>query len=327
MNEEILDKDFFQKIYQLWDIQYIKLISNVQNLIYEFENNDNHFILRITDSNHRNKNLIEAELEWIKFLDEKDISVAKNICSKNMNSIETVLYNNEYFFITVFEKAKGKTIDINNISEWNNNLFENWGMIAGKIHSLSNKYRPVNNRFQWFESELNRNFKLYLPKEDKFAIEEFSYLKNFLSGLSQEQDDFGLTHSDMHFKNFYIDKDQITLFDFDDSCYNWFIFDFITAFHHAVLMYDNLEKRQDFANTFFYHFFLGYKKEKNVTSNYFIYLSEFLRFRDLQMYILIHKKWNLENISKAQNVYLEQLKLRIIKKSLPVSLEKINQMI
>src|SRR5687767_8892825 len=88
----------------------LKLIGELENFVYEFNDGQNNFILRITHSSHRSNELIKAELDWINFLAVNDIPVCKPIPSINNSFIETFESENSYFIICAFEKARGQLI-------------------------------------------------------------------------------------------------------------------------------------------------------------------------------------------------------------------------
>ncbi len=88
----------------------LKLLGELENFVYEFNDGQKNFILRITHSTHRKKELVLAELDWLNFLSAHSLPVCKPIISDNNLLIEIIELEDSYFIICAFEKAKGQII-------------------------------------------------------------------------------------------------------------------------------------------------------------------------------------------------------------------------
>ena len=64
-NEDIIK--VLEKKYSLTD-KNIKFINDFENIIYECEIDGVRSILRLSDSDHRNKKLIQAEVDFVQYL-------------------------------------------------------------------------------------------------------------------------------------------------------------------------------------------------------------------------------------------------------------------
>ena len=127
----------------------INILDSFESFIYEFSNASGSFILRISHSFRRNESLIQAEVDWINYLAEHGISVSKAIASQNGNLVEAVDdHLGGKFLATAFVKAQGKSPR----DQWNPSLYETYGELLGKIHSLTQQYLWVDpSRCTWWK--------------------------------------------------------------------------------------------------------------------------------------------------------------------------------
>lgn len=112
------------KLMELYEAERkLNLISGgYQNTIYEFEKGEDAYIMRVSDTERRTKKQIEDEVEWLLFLKENDVKVAAPIRNVHQSYVEGWQKNH----VIAFQKAKGKQVDVYNMSVWNETLFEKW---------------------------------------------------------------------------------------------------------------------------------------------------------------------------------------------------------
>jgi len=164
-NNSILNEIF--RLFQLniLDIN-INEIGNSTNLIYDLQNENNAYILRISKQHFCNLSQYEAEMDYVNYLFHMQGNVSKIIPSINNKLVEVIYDNDQCHFVSVFEKAKGHLPRLDNINEWNESLFYQWGKTMGKIHCLTKGYKSkegVITRKQWNE---DINFK------EEYAVDE-----------------------------------------------------------------------------------------------------------------------------------------------------------
>ena len=87
INEKIL-----QEAMQRYGIKKddIQILDSFESFIYEFKNDSGEYILRISHSIRRNHALIHGEVDWINFLSDHGISVARAILSNHGNLVEAI---------------------------------------------------------------------------------------------------------------------------------------------------------------------------------------------------------------------------------------------
>ena len=187
-------------------------------------------IFRISLSGRTREELL-AEAEYIRYLSENGGNVSNVISSRNGHLLEEITHNNITYLVSLFEKAKGMQLHEYNyryregapISEY----YYNIGKTIGKLHQLSKEYTPVHRRHSFFDKFNPEYINELIP--DSFALLK-SKLTGHLRGLEElgySQKIYGMIHFDYNDSNYSIDFDtgQITVYDFDNSCFGWYMYD------------------------------------------------------------------------------------------------------
>ena len=263
----------------------INLLDGFESFIYEFSRPDGEFILRIGHNLRRSQALIQAEVDWINYLAAGGAGVAKAILSTNGRLVEFIPDGQgNQFMATAFVKANGRPP---NDALWNERLFQNWGRLLGRIHTLTKDYVPSNPswlRDEW-DSPGNLQVEAWLPLEDQAARSHFHALLQHFQSLPKNRDSYGLIHQDAHAGNFFVDDEyKITLFDFDDCVYSWFIYDIAMVFFYGLM---NHGDDPAYVQTFCRYFLDGYRKENLLAPEWLAEIPYFLKLREIDLYAQI----------------------------------------
>lgn len=308
--------DEVSKLYQL-DINRgeFNQIGNSANLIYEFQHKGDSFILRITEKDLEYLASYEAEVDFVNYLAENKVSVSKAISSINNKVVEAIKFSNSCYIVSIFEKAAGHMPIINNAEEWNDKLFYKWGRTMGQMHALSKEYtlnHQYANRKQWNE-DIYFTREYAIPIEDTNIYSKWNKIIDELDSLPKDINSYGLIHYDFHQYNFFVNEGNITVFDFDDCLYHWFVCDIAIAFYHALacIPISEQEKRIDFAWYFIEPFLKGYLKENELDGYWVEKIPLFLEYRRMCSYIFFTKMWQNQNIDQKQKEHLERMKYNI----------------
>ena len=206
------------------------------------------FVLRISATGDRTENDYLAETEFVRFLAKNEAPVADVIPSANGKLVEVLDADGtgaddagtSPVFISLFEYAKGMLLADNAyryregapLSEY----FFNTGKALGKIHALSKNFEPVadHRRPDYFDKYNMEYLGRLIPdkySELKSAIA--ACLETFLA-LPTDTQSYGLVHFDFSDGNYHIDMDTgaITVFDFDNCLYCWYMFDLANLWLH-----------------------------------------------------------------------------------------------
>ena len=125
-------------------------------------------------------------------------------------------------------------------------------------------------------------YRSHFPEPEKFIAE--------LHALPQGTDAYGLIHNDFNDGNFTVDYDNgdLTVFDFDDCCYFWFVYDLACAWEGGIgrTMFRPLAERRAFMDRYMEQVLTGYTRENTLSEVWLARLPLFLRL--VQMQELVH---------------------------------------
>lgn len=310
MNDQILENaaKFFG--IALSDLKYI---GGFQNFVYEYVKKDKAYILRITHSSHRDSNSVGGEIEWVQYLYHNGVSVSKPIVSKADRYVEVIELENSYFIITSFEKASGKKIFYPECMN-NDSLSEMCGEITGQIHELSRTYVPSRKEFirhNWTENSYLKDMKKFIPSRQDRVFESFEQLTSQINSLNKDK--YGLIHGDINVGNFFVDHDKITLFDFDECQYSWYVEDIAIQIFYMVyvVLNDSIPERNKQARRFLEYFLRGYERHTGIDNESLNHLSLFLRLRELIVYIGMYRSFDLSNLNNWTSTYINESQERL----------------
>ena len=308
--QENIDTQLLEDICKLYNIKkkdliFISALDN--NFVYEFQKDGNNYILR-GGTRHRT-NQVQAELDWILFLNSSGVNVSVPILSKNNKYLELVEYNDKINNVIVFEKAPGKVVDYRNPEVWNEDLWEEMGRTLGKMHIAAVKYNSEKltykriTAFESVQSQLDNCMDLL---ENSKVIKRFDKLKKKLSKLPKGENEWGLIQYDFHADNFNIDNEKIIVYDFDDSYYFFFMYDLAACIHEAVWDVPD-EKKQEFANRFVPSLWKGYCEEFKLDRKWLNYLPDFLKWREFDIYATLVETFKEKTASERILLMFEDL--------------------
>jgi Ser/Thr protein kinase RdoA (MazF antagonist) len=259
-----------------YEIKLIKAHTGGRNVVYTCEKEGTEAkILRITFLKDRRREDILSEVEYIRYLYEHGGSVSDVVSSKKGNLLEEITHSNHTFFISLFKKAKGKMLVENNyryrdgvpISEY----YSNCGKVLGKLHQLSKVYTPMHRRYSFFDKYNAKYIDKLIPSSLSLLKEKLFDLLKTLEGLDRNHECFGMIHFDYNDGNYSIDFDtgQITVYDFDNSCFGWYMYDLADLWTHGVgwvQFEQDADERKKFMDDYFKTVLEGYRSETRIDS-------------------------------------------------------------
>ncbi|MDQ0914618.1 phosphotransferase enzyme family protein [Paenibacillus sp. V4I5] len=292
----------------------LTFIGGFQNFIYSYNRDELKYILRFTPSTLRTSEGLEAEIEWIRYLSENGLSVSEPVSSVDGKDFERIQGkgNTMDFYVTSFRYAPGIKIGYPECLG-NSMLYEQCGRITGRLHELAKFYKPMAKRHTWEFNEYLLRAKDYLPSELQPALDE---LKASLASLPVNADNFGLIHGDINVGNFTVDESgQITLFDFDECQYSWYVEDIAIQLYYLLYVFgeDSKSERKVQYELFIKHFELGYTEDgRQMPDSWKYKLKLFLRLREIIVVVGMHRSWDLSQPDGWTCDFLQDSRMRII---------------
>lgn len=277
------------ELYELegYEIKLIPAHKGGRNAAYNCEKeNAPAKIIRIAFLDDRNRGDFLGEVEYIRYLYEHGSSVSDVVTSKHGNLLEEITHNNHTFFVCLFEKAKGKMLVENHyqyregvpITEY----YYNCGKVLGKMHQLSKEYAPVHSRYHFLDKYNAEYIDKLIP--DSLSLLKKKLVEHFktLEELDKNRESYGMVHFDYSDGNYMIDFDtgNITVFDFDNSCFCWYMYDLANLWTHGVgwIQFEqDAGKRREFMEDYFNTVLEGYQSETEIDDSMLDKLSLFIQ--------------------------------------------------
>jgi amicoumacin kinase len=152
---------------------------------------------------------------------------------------------------------------------------------------------PDQKRPDW-NNDLFEFVERYLPESESIAKKKYKDICNHLNTLTIDRESYGLTHQDAHGNNLFVDKmGQITLFDFDECAYNWFINEIAVVLFYIV---QDAEDWHAFTQEFMSHFLRGYVQACPLDSAWLKEIPNFLKIREIELYAVMYRDFDVTNI-------------------------------
>ncbi len=273
-----------EKIYPI-EAATLQEIGGYQNRVFEFTYKNNQFILRVTPREHRSCQQIEAELELVNKLKNEGIPVASSVKLPGASAVEEVELEGDTYYLCVFEKAPGKTW----IEEpQNEKTFLEAGRVLGKIHTKNEKLPEKLARPCWRENHYLQNACKFIPAEKSWVLEKMENHIGKLDKLPRTKNNFGLVHGDYNFANMLYDDSKVTIIDFDEAEYNWFIYDLAVYLFYYLLGGDPANMELEPNQLVWKKLGEGYSGEKKLDPELVARLPDFLRLREFILYSSLH---------------------------------------
>lgn len=292
----------------------IEELGGFESYIYQFKRDQEEGILRIAHSIRRSADQIRGELDFINHLKSGGASVAGPLMSSKGNWVEVIDDGaGGYFVVNAFEKAPGTHFK----GEWTNRLLFEYGRQIGLMHRLAASYLPADStwkRLEW-DDPIHLDVEDFIPQEDQKIKELYQEVVAKTRALQKDQTSYGLIHQDAHRGNFFVDDhDKITIFDFDDSSYSWFVEDIALVIFYGVMGQDD---PLGFTEMFLAGFLPGYISEFDLDPNWFREIPLFLKRREIDLYAVIHRSFDVDNLDDPWCIWYLQGRKEALEKGIP----------
>lgn len=285
-----------------------KKSEGYQNLVFEYQT----LILRISLNSSRSREMIEAEIKWLQFLSHNGVSVGNPVQLNGFEMIEEIPIGDEMVYAAFFKKVEGQPVNVLDSTQWNSSMFKEWGRILGKLHALNKELQSSLLRPKW-SPEHGDVFNLSKELTGD-SLKKYQKLLKELKKFTPSDEVFGLIHNDFHQGNFHVAGGRIDIFDFDDCAYNWFANDIAVSLYHACWQQASFhnDPLNEFPNIFLSAFLEGYKIENTITDTLLKQIPLFLKIRDIFLFSLFKREWDIHNLEYWQAEKLAELKENIL---------------
>ncbi len=279
-----LSKEQIEFLQTHWPIHNeLKFLRRVANFVYYARCDNREVVLRLTEPIHRQIKEIESELDWMNYLTLNGMKIASPIVTFN-GSYVVELPGEKIYYATIFEKAPGSFLSEGVLPS--EDFISIWGRYIGKMHRLTKNYHPsikIQKRQHWEQDETLAMALRSCEKTDEMPYRRLNELMEWMRSLPQDNNCYGLIHTDLHRGNFFVENNDITAFDFDDSCYHWFSYDIVAPLNSIdknFLEKANSTLKQKALETFL----RGYERENTLDPIWIERIQIFDEYRTVLIY-------------------------------------------
>jgi len=194
-------------------------------------------VFRVHRPDYHTKDEIASELAWIEALRATgEVSIPAPIPMTSGALIADIDDDGHTRHVVAFEFVPGIEPPDGDLIPWYREL----GAIHATLHSHSISWAKPKGftRFSWdFETTIGAtphwgDWRKGLGLDDagRAVIEQVvDLLRRKLDAYGKGPARFGLIHADLRLANLLVDTDRLTLIDFDDCGFSWYLYDFATA--------------------------------------------------------------------------------------------------
>lgn len=306
------------QVENLWGLQKKPVFHRyLANHVYFSSDTNGDLAVRLTPSTHRSKTEVLAEVSFMDYLARKKFPLAVPVASKNGLFVEETASDEKSFFATVFKKIDG--LRATDEESLDSRFLYNWGAHLAQLHLHSIEYGKVEGvkfrRPDWDTDSVNVKAVTYArSRSGSLASVCLQECISWLRTLDKEPDTYGLIHGDLHRGNFFVVKGQIVSFDYDDSCFHWFLYDLAASLSTVLKLADNESDRQKIVADFF----RGYESLRPISKLWKDRFEAFYQYRLALVFnwmnaMIEEGRFSLSTIENWKSVepwYLENLKRR-----------------
>jgi len=301
-----------------WELTKFPIFHRyLANHIYFTASFSGDLVLRLTPADHRTKSEVVAEISFMDYLARKDFPLAIPVLSKNGLLVEEISFGNNIFFATAFKKIEGaRATDEESLEP--NFLFK-WGAYLAQLHVHSivfeNTEASQHRRPEWEFDAVKVKAVSFSKSSSSMASTRLQECVDWLSRLDKKNENYGLIHGDLHLGNFFVVDGQIVSFDYDDSCYHWFLYDIAACLSTVLKIAKNESDRQQIIATFF----KGYESVRPVSQQWRNRFEYFYQYRLALVFNWMNamisegrfSSHTIENWKSVEPWYLENMKRQI----------------
>lgn len=264
------------------DVSAIQFLRQSANVVYEWNQGAQAYILRLTSCSQRDATMILSEIAFMNHLAKHDAPVPRVVPSLAGHLVEQVGESEGAYLAVVFEKLPGIHPTGTLLTD---EVLHKWGQALGKLHRVGKSYQPAEpslGRAHWYDLDVF-HLDQYIPASQPLILAKCRQMLAKLKQLPTDTNGYGLIHADPEPWNFFLHAGEITFIDFDESCYGWFAFDLAVSLLYAVKA-ANFKGYALSARHAWRCLYAGYVTENQLTPFWLRQIPLFLQLRVMEDY-------------------------------------------
>ena len=215
-------------LYQLTKPLECRFYTQGLNDIYIIKTPKENYYLRLSNYGWRSLEDVKAEIELLNYLSNVKLSIAKPVADNKGEFIQTITAPEGTRYAVLFTEARG-------VYQQNYTLEQNFilGKVIAQLHLNTDESNLTTNRFAINEKHLLTDplkvikpYMIHRAKDYDYLYKLSHQLMELVQKmLPKTKPCYGICHGDLHNGNIRVDKNNITLFDFDCFGYGWRAYD------------------------------------------------------------------------------------------------------
>jgi len=300
--------------YGVTSAQLRPLSGGHYSAVYEFSRGEEACVLRITPD-EAGLDPTRGMIEWMRFLCDRGGPAARPVFSVHRRLVEVAEDGDQRYLITAFEKARGVLAETLPMEQWSDELFQEIGKAVGSVHALSRGYVPSDPALR--RPEWNAGGNCFSAGEELAAAqatirEKYEAVLSYVLALPKGEDSYGLVHADLHLANLCVEPQShaVTLLDFDDCAYGWYIMDIAMLLFDILVLYRGAA-REPFAARFLEHYLRGYVAQSSTDAFWVQQLPHFLKLLEMVVYARLSRNYNPDDEDPWVSAFMPNRRERI----------------
>ncbi|MBD5560711.1 MAG: phosphotransferase, partial [Clostridia bacterium] len=238
------------------------------------------YMIRISMTPRKSRQEIVSELMWVDDLKQFKQTICEPNISKKGRLLEEFEIDGVTYRTSMFRTARGNVQEVVNFTPM---FFVCVGDLLGTIHHVSTEERSLGMHYK-------RRTQLEQFREQKEVAwdrlspeiqERVSAVEKAVSELPDTLGTYGLCHGDFHANNFFVEANNVWLFDFDGCCYANYLYDIASFISSSFLQGFGFgrDARTVLEEELLPHFRYGYELNHKLPEELWDLLPLFLAYR------------------------------------------------
>ena len=261
------------------------------------------FMLRVNTTAKKTRAEILSELMWLDDLKQFKQTVCEPNVSLRGNILEEFEIDGKTYRASMFRTARGV---FKTKTEMTPMFFICCGDLLGAIHHVSTDERIKGFKFMRKTkaeafSALKERVREKMPEQ---ILERINRIEKQVSELPREIGHYGICHGDFHANNFFVEENNVWVFDFDGCAYAHYLYD-IASFIQACFLYGygaGRDLKEVMEQEILHYFKIGYTLNHECDAHFWDNLDLFMMYRAALTYMALCEIDNIGVMEDTQKV-------------------------
>lgn len=283
-----LKEQIRQILIERFDVDINNAVCHFSTQNYAFIFPGEQFMIRVSATSQKTRSEIMSELVWLDDLRQFKKTICEPTISKSGNLLEEFEINGQTYRASMFRTARGEIRSTDNMGPM---YFICVGDLLGTIHYISTDERRLGISFKRKSlaedfSALKKRISSQMPL---YIFDRITKAETAVSKLPQDIGEYGLCHGDFHMNNFFVEENNVWVFDFDSCTYTHYLYD-IASFIIACFLQGygaGKDLREVMNKEILTYFKIGYEINHKCGEHFWNNLDLFITYRCALSYMAL----------------------------------------